>query len=174
MNRAMQVMILLLAWSAGLALAQPTESRHLPALKQLREARPVQFDEPLRLWKNGKLITTHEAVVLRVEVDNPYDFAPKGAVPPHILYGTSIAHMVVSPLIDGIAVLVAAPLEPGEPSKLTVIYGTPPEWLGERAAAEAASRPGLPVPVVEAAALRATYPNIEAFRRDMQAHKPPR
>ena len=118
----------LLFWLyAAAAPAQPNG-----ALGEILEIRPVSFERPLSLFRarpggRGEATpdTVSDAWLIRVRVARPERFLPRADADPVFVLGTRPARTLVSPLRDGVAVLLAPAPGPGE-APPEVLWLTPP------------------------------------------------
>jgi len=111
--------ILLLLFAACSSAAQPRDA--VTAVKSVTTGEAVRIETPVRFWQAGKWIESRDAVVLQVQVVNPADFAPRDIAEPQFVYGRAVCKVLVSPFLDGTAVLLAPPLRAGDPDELRIV-----------------------------------------------------
>ena len=145
--------------------AQPPAGKTIEVVQQIT---PVTMREPVQFWRAGKQEKAAQGLILHVKVSNPLQFAPRGSESPQFLLGHALCVELKSPLIDGVAILLAPLPGPGEPVVLSIAPGIPPEKLDEKfLRANPPSRHGVPVTLPAKTVQPKSYQNLLELRRQV-------
>jgi hypothetical protein len=137
-------------------------------IEEVQQITPVTLQVPVQFWRAGKQETAAQGLILHVKVSNPLEFAPRGSQSPQFLLGNAVCLELRSPLVDGVAILLAPPLKPGEPVVLSIAPGIPPQKLDERfLRANPPSRHGVPVTLPAKTVQPKSYQNLLELRRQV-------
>lgn len=142
----------------------------------------VNIKEGFTLHREGKPLHLQEGLLLRVRVDNPALFMPKGTTPPEFVLGDTVCLMLANPLGNaGEALLLGPPSFDRDPYPLwiatsgqlpTEIKGQQMHWLRERARKAGPGRV-FAVPNVSPTKERKSYQNVDQLTRAILGDPPP-
>ncbi len=113
------------------ATTMPTPTFPKAALLDIKEVRPVRFTKPIMFWRNGEQMEATQAILLHVNIGQPFLFLPRDASLPLFLYGDGVCNVIKSPMEPSGAALLAPMPGPGEPQLLWLTpAGVLPQELG--------------------------------------------
>jgi hypothetical protein len=137
-------------------------------IEGVQQITPVTLQQPIQFWRAGKQEQATQAFVLHVKVSNPLAFAPRDSEPPQFLLGHAVCLELRSPLVDGVAILLAPLPKPGEPMVLSMAPGLPPQKLDERFLRKnPPSLNGVPVTLPATTVQPKSYQNLLELRRQV-------
>jgi hypothetical protein len=184
MNRAVFSLIVLNgAGYFALAVAAFARSADAPPkeLGAVLEASEVRLENPAVFWRAGEQESTTTGILLRVRVNDPFLFAPRGAMPPLFVYGSAVCEVLRNPMVDGEAVLLAPHILPGEAPVLWLANVSEPRSVDKKLVA--LSRPkgaeltrGAGLMVTGSKGEGRVYKDVDELREEIRsrASKPPR
>jgi hypothetical protein len=148
-------------------------------LENIQDIQPVHLEKPASFWHDGAKIQVQDAVLIRIKVTNPGDFAPKDAPSPNFMYGRSVCQILVDPIFTNVAVVLAPPLPAGEKPVLWLSPGIAPEKLDRKLTDPYLEKLGggdsvrsLAVPQPPATTKPSSYKDVEDLRQQLRSRSP--
>ncbi|MBM7113509.1 hypothetical protein [Archangium primigenium] len=162
---------------AGCTSPPPAPRPLRPRPEKLLSVRPVRVEAGFEVWREGERLSLQDGLLIQLEGFSTAKFMPRAALStPSFVLDTTAVEMVARPMFAGGRVTLLAPLPaPGTSAPLWLSYpGFDPErfrgplpTVRKEGSIPAPYDSGWTILAPPAGTPRATYPSVEALRREV-------